>query len=72
MASAQDRYVDVLMSQVRDVQYPSSEIMDRLESNLATREQLEQYLELLLERVESCQYPSKQLLDRLDRLATLL
>ncbi len=72
MASAQDRYVDVLMSQVRDVQYPSTEIMDRLESNLATREQLEQYLELLLERVESCQYPSKQLLDRLDRLAALL
>jgi len=72
MASAQDRYVDALMSQVRDVQYPSTEIMDRLESNLATREQLEQYLELLLERVESCQYPSKQLLDRLDRLAALL
>ncbi len=70
MASAQDRYVDVLMSQIGEVRYPSAEIMDRLESNLATREQLDEYLEVLLERVESCQYPSKQLLDRLDRLAT--
>ena len=70
-ASMQDRYVEVLMSQIRDVQYPSTEIMDRLESNLTTREQLEEYLALLMERVESCQYPSKQLLDRIERLAPL-
>jgi hypothetical protein len=71
VADAQERLVEVLLNQIRDVQYPSTEIMDRLESNLTNREQLEEYLGLLFERVESCQYPSKQLLDRLERLAPL-
>ena len=71
MADMKERYLEILMNQVRDVQYPSIEILDRIESNLTTREQLEEYLELLFDRVESCQYPSKQLLDRLERLSAL-
>ena len=42
-----ERYLEVLMNQVREVEYPSIEILDRIESTLATREQLEEYLELL-------------------------
>ena len=71
MADNHERYIEVLMNQVRDVQYPSVEILDRIESNLSTPAQLEEYLQLLFERVESCQYPSKQLLDRLERLSPL-
>jgi hypothetical protein len=71
MADMQERYLETLMNQVREVEYPSLEILDRIEANLTTREQLEEYLELLFERVENCQYPSKQLLDRLERLAPL-
>jgi hypothetical protein len=72
MASTQDRYMEILMGQIRDIEYPSTEMLDRIESNLSTREQLQEYLEILFERVESCQYPSKQLLDRLERLSPLL
>jgi hypothetical protein len=72
MASAQDRYMEILMAQIRDVEYPSPEMLDRIESNISTREQLEEYLGILFERVESCQYPSKQLLDRLERLSPLV
>jgi hypothetical protein len=71
MADMQERYLEILMNQVRDVQYPSLEVLDRIEANLTTHEQLEEYLELLFERVESCEYPSKQLLDRLERLSPL-
>jgi hypothetical protein len=69
MATAQKRYVEILFEQIRHVQYPSVELMDRLERSLETREQLDEYMGILFDRVESCQYPSKQLLDRIERLA---
>jgi len=47
------------------------EILDRIESNIATQEQLQEYLEILFERVETTQYPSRDLLDRLERLSHL-
>ncbi len=72
MANAQNRYFETLMDQVREVQYPSVEILDRIERTLESRDQLEEYLGILFERVESCQYPSKQLLDRLERLSPLV
>jgi hypothetical protein len=71
MADTHDRYIETLFDTIRDVQYPSVEMLDRIESNLATPEQLQEYLELLFERVESTQYPSKDLLDRLERLSHL-
>ena len=67
-----ERYIEVLFDQVRDVEYPSVEILDRIEGSITKREQLEEYLTLLLERVESSKYPSKGLLDRLERLSPLL
>jgi hypothetical protein len=72
MADTQDRYMETLFNTVREVQYPSIEILDRIESNLATREQLQEYLDILFERVESTQYPSRDLLDRLERLSPML
>jgi len=71
MTDAQDRYMETLLNTVRDVQYPSLEILDRIESNIATQEQLQEYLEILFERVETTQYPSRDLLDRLERLSHL-
>jgi len=72
MANAQNRYFEILMDQVREVQYPGVEILDRIERTLESRDQLEEYMGILFERVESCQYPSKQLLDRLERLSPLV
>jgi len=72
MSTAQDRIFEILMRQIRDVRYPSTEVMDRIERTLQTREQLEEYMGILFDRVEACQYPSKQLLDRLERLSPLV
>lgn len=72
MANARNRYFEILMDQVREVQYPSVEILDRIERTLESRDQLEEYMGILFERVESCEYPSKQLLDRLERLSPLI
>jgi hypothetical protein len=67
--SAQDVYVELLFDKVREDQYPSGELLDRIERSLATREQASEYLELLVGKVDATQYPSHQLLDRIERLA---
>ena len=66
-----ERFLEALMNTVREVQYPSLEILDRIEGNITTPEQLQEYLEILFERVVSTQYPSRELLDRLERLTPL-
>ena len=67
--SAQDVYVELLFDKVRDDQYPSGELLDRIERALANREQAAQYLEILVDKVDTTHYPSHQLLDRIERLA---
>ena len=67
--SASDKYMELLFDKVREDQYMSGEMLDRIEAALATRSQAAEYLELLVSRVENCRYPSHQLLDRIERLA---
>jgi hypothetical protein len=67
--SARETYVELLFDKVRDDQYPSGELLDRIEAALATREHAAEYLDLLVSKVDSCRYPSHQLLDRIERLA---
>jgi hypothetical protein len=67
--SARDTYVELLFDKVRDDQYPSGELLDRIEGALASRQQAAEYLEILVSKVESTRYPSHQLLDRIERLA---
>ena len=69
---AQDRYVKYVLGLLSEDQYPSGELMDRLEAMLTEREQVAAYLDVLFDKVESCQYPSKQLLDRISRLSPLV
>jgi hypothetical protein len=71
MATAQERYYELILEKVAGDRYPSGELMDRLEAAMSTREQLEAYLEVLLEKIENENYPSKQMLDRVHRLAPL-
>ena len=67
--SARDTYVELLFDKVREDQYPSGELLDRIEGALANREQVEQYLEILVSKVDDSRYPSHQLLDRIERMA---
>jgi hypothetical protein len=69
LASANDRYFELVLDKVREDRYPSGELMDRLEDALTDPQQLEEYLDVLLEKIEADRYPSKQMLDRVHRLA---
>jgi hypothetical protein len=66
ITQAHDRYMRVLLDRLAADQYPSGELMDRVEI-LLDRDHVDDYLEVLFQKVESCHYPSKQLLDRIAR-----
>ena len=68
-ASAQDRYIELLFDKVREDQYPSGELLDRIEAAIKSRQQAGEYLDLLVSKVDDSRYPSHQLLDRIERLA---
>lgn len=72
MATASERYYDLVLDKITHDRYPSGELMDRLEAGITSREQLERYLEVLLDKIEQDHYPSKQMLDRIRRLAALI
>ena len=71
MATAQERYYELVLEKVAADRYPSGELMDRLEAAFTSRDQVEDYLDVLLEKIERDHYPSKQMLDRVHRLAPL-
>ena len=66
--SLQSRYFDLLLEKVEEANYPSHEMMNRVERTLADREQVANYVEVLLDKVEETRYPSLQMLDRIDNL----
>jgi hypothetical protein len=68
MASTQERYLATLMERVRQDQYPSHQLLDRIEAALFTSEQVTEYCELLLEKIDEAWYPSGQLMNRLQRM----
>jgi hypothetical protein len=72
MSEANDRYVDYILTRIDEAEYPSGELMDRVEIALDTREQVAAYLAILFEKVDACQYPSRHLLDRIARFAPLV
>jgi hypothetical protein len=69
LSDLRDQYLEVLFERIHEDQYPSSELMDRVEAAITTREQLETYVTLLIEKADETWYPSKQMLDRINRLA---
>jgi hypothetical protein len=58
-----DRYNDILLERIQSCRYPSKDLMDRYERDLADREHATAYAEILIDKIT--QYPSLQLLDRI-------
>jgi hypothetical protein len=58
--------VETLIKRVRQENFPSVTMMDRIEASLRTREQLEEWAEVLLEKLEGTRYPSIAMLNRFD------
>jgi len=72
MPPLQERYFEMLSSRIRDDQYPSHQLLDRLEASMWTPEQIIAYVELLLEKADQSWYPSHQLLDRIERMLQMV
>jgi hypothetical protein len=51
------RLLEMQIEQIRDENFPSVEMMNRVENSLKTREQLEECAEILLAKVESTRFP---------------
>ena len=61
-----DRFHRLLLERVRSCEYPSMELMDRIEQMLSDRDQAVRYAYVLFDRIT--RYPSLHLLDRLAAL----
>jgi hypothetical protein len=72
MSEGNDRYIRYLLTRIDEDEYPSHELMERVELALASREHVAAYLEVLLDNVEGCHYPSRHILDRIARFAPLV
>jgi hypothetical protein len=66
ITKAHDRYMRILLERIAEDEYPSIEMMNRVEL-LLDEEHVDLYLKILFSMVENCLYPSKQLLDRIAR-----
>ena len=60
-------YQNLLLERVRVTEYPSRELMDRIEATLRNTGEAVEYIEVLMEKVQAT-YPSLQLLDRIHRV----
>jgi hypothetical protein len=67
-AEMRKRLTQSLLDGIKDVQFPSVTMMNRVESTLGTQEDLADYIEALVEKVEEERYPSIPMLNRLDGL----
>jgi hypothetical protein len=72
MSQANDRYVEYVLSRIASDQYPSGELMDRVELALDSEDHVAAYLDVLFSKVETCHYPSRHLLDRIGRFAPMI
>jgi len=70
--SLRSRAFDILLNQIWEPRYPSTEMMDRLEAHVSDRETAERYVELLIETANQDRYPSPMLLERILRLVDAL
>ena len=71
MATLQETYYDLLLERVKADNFPSHQLLNRLEAAIYTPEQLTEYVNLLLENISRTRYPSHQMLRRAERLLTL-
>ena len=61
-----ERLLSKFLEQIEEEQYPSPTMMDRVEGELRTPEQVSRYAEVLLEKIESSRFPSIPMINRFD------
>lgn len=63
-----DRLFELLFERVESCEYPSMELLDRIERTMYDRDQAIRYAHVLFDRIRTTRYPSLHLLDRLAAL----
>jgi hypothetical protein len=63
-----DHYMEAVLDRITSTQYPSMELMDRIEYLAHKREYAEKFVEYLIDSVDRVQYPSHQIMDRIERI----
>jgi len=71
-AALRKRITDKLVGDVEEAMYPSATMLNRVESALATPDDVAEYAETLVKKVEETRFPSTDMLNRLDGLVTRL
>jgi hypothetical protein len=69
--AARDQYFEMLLEKVRQTEYPSHQLLDRLDDSVRNRTHVEAYLDLLFEKTRH-KFPSLLLVDRLNNLILFL
>jgi hypothetical protein len=54
------------MKVIEESPFPSTQMLDRVETSLSDRDALADYAEMLVKKVEDTRFPSTQLLKRID------
>jgi hypothetical protein len=55
-----------MLDEVAEARFPSTEMLNRLESAISDRETLERYAEMLVEKAGETRYPTTAFLKRID------
>jgi len=71
-ATLRKRIMSTLLRDIQEAKYPSVTMMNRVEGELTSPDDVGDYAEVLLEKVEASRFPSVTMLDRLDALAARL
>ncbi len=67
----QQHYFDLLLERVNAEQYPSHQMLDRIEASFWSGDQITAYVATLLEKLGDERYPSHQILNRIERMLLL-
>jgi hypothetical protein len=67
-----ERITRRLLDEINEVQFPSVTMLDRVEQELTSADDLSAYVEVLMKKIEATRYPSLPLLNRLDGLLSQL
>lgn len=65
-SALRQKLLDRFLDEIKEEQYPSVAVLDRVEAELRTPEQVLEYAQVLLEKIESSRYPSIAMLNRFD------
>jgi hypothetical protein len=66
------RLMKSLLNKIEETSFPNTELLNRVEASLATRDELAEYGEILVKKVEGTQFPSAELLGRVETVVSEL